>query len=78
MRLETKWRLSCLPVVDGTEGVELKITFAHALENKMAAVLSSCSKWDRGRGISPGLLCPIWRESLADLCVMTCCTKLTL
>jgi hypothetical protein len=29
--LKTKWRLSCLPVVDGTEGVELKITSsAHA------------------------------------------------
>ncbi len=45
--LETKWRLSCLPVIDGTEGVELKITpSAHAFENKMASVLSSCSRWD--------------------------------
>ncbi len=36
MRLKTKWRPSCLPVVDGTEGVELKITSsAHArLETK--------------------------------------------
>jgi hypothetical protein len=40
MRLETKWRQSCLPVVDGTESVELKITSsALAFVNKMAAVL---------------------------------------
>jgi hypothetical protein len=50
MYLETKWRLSCLPVVDGTEGVELKITYAHAFKKQNAAVLSSCSRWDRGRG----------------------------
>jgi hypothetical protein len=50
-RLETKWRPSCLPVVDGTESVELKITSsAHAFRNKMAALLSSCSRWDRERG----------------------------
>jgi hypothetical protein len=79
MRLETKWRLFCLPVVDGTESIELKITSsAHAFENKMAAVLSACSRWDRGRGTSPGLQCPIWKGSLAGLCVMTCCTKLPL
>jgi hypothetical protein len=76
MRIKTKWRLSCLPVVEEFQSVELKITpSAHALENKMAAVLSACSRWDRGRGTSPGLLCPIWRGSLADLCVRTCCTK---
>jgi hypothetical protein len=40
-------RLSYLPVVDGTESVELKITSpVHAYKNKMAAVLSFCSRWN--------------------------------
>ncbi len=32
---EQKWRMFCLPVVDGTKSVELKITpSAHALKKK--------------------------------------------
>jgi hypothetical protein len=50
MHLETKWQQSCLPVADRTESVELKITSAHAFENNMAAILSSCSRWDSERG----------------------------